>query len=543
VSGRRRTLLVLGLSAPVLIGVGFAGGAFASPAGVLSPVPSAQPKAVGVNSPNVLAAGLQEVARAEGAMPVENPTADVPAFGFNGNGTFLPTLAGDPPSLAEASKTEPDKNTYLVLKGQTGADAGYNYGTHFVFQGHETGVTGQITRVNLDADAAHRVTLLATKDSAGKTLPIFDGSTWDPFAGKLLFTAELGANGGVWQADAGFSATSTAADISGAFGRAGYEGVQTDKDGNIWLVEDTGGTTINGAKLPNSFVFRFIPANKNDLTHGKLQVLQVTSLRDGQPITFSTDPEQAIFGDNIRDLHTVGKKFKTQWVTLHDTAVDGTTPFDANAAAKTAGGTPFKRPENGVFRPGLGFREFYFSETGDTSATSPANDSSRTTVANPDNAFGGLGGIMRLRQDGPSSNSGTLSLAVNGDIDHTSFDNVTFWDKDNLAVAEDRGDLLHSQHNALDSSFLFDVSDPQPKGVRWLAEGRDPAATIDSALLGRPGFQNEGDNEVTGIHVSNGDPSKAGLFGALPPSPFKNGWRVFWTQQHGNNVLWEVQKG
>ena len=39
----------------------------------------------------------------------------------------------------EASKTEPDKNTYLVLEDQKGPDAGYNYGTHFLFQGHEDG--------------------------------------------------------------------------------------------------------------------------------------------------------------------------------------------------------------------------------------------------------------------------------------------------------------------------------------------------------------------------------------------------------------------
>ena len=60
---------------------------------------------------------------------------------------------------------------------------------------------------------------------------------------------------------------------------------------------------------------------------------------------------------------------------------------------------------------------------------------------------------------------------------------------------------------------------------------------------GRPSFQNEGDNEITGIHISDGDPSRSGLFGAETPAPFKDGRRVFWTQQHGNNVLWEIQKG
>ena len=150
---------------------------------------------------------------------------------------------------------------------------------------------------------------------------------------------------------------------------------------------------------------------------------------------------------------------------------------------------------------------------------------------------------MRLSQKTPSSDSGVLSLAVKGDLQHTGFDNVTFWDRNNLAVVEDAGDGLHTQRNALDSGFLYDVSHAQPQAVRFLAEGRDPSATIDSGLQGTAAFQNEGDNEITGIHVSDGDPSKEGLLGAQIPQPFHDGWRVFWTQQHGNNVLWEIERG
>jgi hypothetical protein len=59
-------------------------------------------------------------------------------------------------------------------------------------------------------------------------------------------------------------------------------------------------------------------------------------------------------------------------------------------------------------------------------------------------------------------------------------------------------------------------------------------------LLGSSGFQNEGDNEITGIHVSDGDPSTGGLLGAKIPRSFKDGWRVFYTGQHGDNVTWEI---
>jgi len=73
--------------------------------------------------------------------------------------------------------------------------------------------------------------------------------------------------------------------------------------------------------------------------------------------------------------------------------------------------------------------------------------------------------------------------------------------------------------------------------VRWLAEGRDASATFDAA--GGPSY-NDGDNEITGIHVSDGDPTEAGLLGAEVPNVYAPEWRTFWTQQHGDNVTWEV---
>jgi len=218
---------------------------------------------------------------------------------------------------------------------------------------------------------------------------------------------------------------------------------------------------------------------------------------------------------------------------LHDTDVDGFAVFNANALAKARSATPFKRPENGQFRPGMSFREFFFDETGDTSSTSTANAD-----------HGGYGGVLKLVQSDPSSTRGNLSLFFKGDLEHAAFDNCAFWDEDHIVFAEDRGDTLHAQGNALDSAWLFDVrrdySDPGARPVRILAEGRDPSATIDSGLLGTPGFQNEGDNEITGFHVSDGDASTSGLLGTQRPHPFRDGWRVFYTAQHGDNVTWEI---
>ncbi len=302
----------------------------------------------------------------------------------------------------------------------------------------------------------------------------------------------------------------------------------------------SGGTTIantGGVKLPNSFVYRFVPVNKADLAAGgKLQALQVISDHTGQPITYqpidAAHPNGNALSADQKALHVYGSSFKTQWVTVHDTAVDTSgAPFDANAAAKAAGATPFKRPENGQFRPGTGFREFYFDETGDTNATSVAND-----------GYGGWGTIFKLRLSS-NGETGTLPPVYNGNQEHSGFDNVTFLDSHNLAVVEDAGDGLHAQRGKLDSGYVVDVTHHYSDGatpVRFLAEGRDPSATLDSAFSAYPGFNNEGDNEITGIHASNGDPTARGLLGATVPHLFQDGWRLFWTQQHGDNQTWEI---
>jgi len=461
---------------------------------------------------------------------VENPTDAVKYYGYlNNQPNLVPALG----SNIEATKTEPDKNAYLVLHGLKGADPNYDYGRRFLFQPHEGGPLGILTRINLDADAAHRVTVLATTDSNGTPLPGgFDGITWYPWSARLLLTNEFGGGttGGVWQATLDFP--SAVEDISGVMGRGGYEGIQADSDGNVWMVEDIGGSTVAGARLPNSFIYRFIPKNRHDLRQGgRLQALQVTSKANpGQPIAFQT---VSALTQDIKDLHTYGIVFDTKWVTIHDTDADGFVPFNANALAKTKFATPFKRPENGQFRPDSGFREFFFDETGDTSAT---------TAAGSD--FGGFGGVQKLTQWSPSADAGKLTLFYKGDVVHTGFDNVAFWDENRIVFVEDAGDGLHAQRNALDNGWMLDVrkdyADPSNQPVRIIAQGRDPSATIDSGLLGTAGFQNEGDNEITGIHVSDGDASANGLLGAKIPRPFKDGWRVFYTHQHGDNITWEI---
>jgi len=456
---------------------------------------------------NVLAAGLHQTAVAWGQLPLTNPDATTGNTHYGYNTSAGGPLTQDP---KEAFKTEPDKNVYLV------------FGTHhYLYQGHEGGPAGYVTRIDLDqTDPKKKVSLVADTDAAGAKLPNFDGITWDPFSHQLLLTAESKApTGGVFAVplNAAGDGTGPATRLT-ALGSGGYEGVQNDADGNVWLVEDIGGAaagTGGKGKVPNSYVYRFRPTDKADLTKGgTLQALQVRRA-DGTPVTASqlqVDGREPF----IAALHTYGASFATTWVSV--------TGADSTAGAAAAGATPFKRPENGVFRPGSSFKEFYFTETGDTSSLSDLP--------------GAFGAVFKLSQSGPSAATGKITPAYLGDLAHTGLDNISFASRDELLVVEDAGDTLHGQRNALDSAYLIDLdARPGRTPLRWLAEGRDASATYDA--LFSPGY-NDGDNEITGIHVSDGDVTPAGILGAKSAQAFSHGYRVFWTQQHGDNITWEV---
>jgi hypothetical protein len=475
-------------------------------------VPTANPVAV---SPNVLSPEFTAGLVAQGVDLLENPSGVITQFG----------------NLSDGSRTEPDENTYLILDHNPGGPTpGYDYGRHFLFQGHENSDDlAHVTRINLDvADPDHRITLLTPVDENGLTgFNSIDGSTWNPFSRTLLFTEEAGANGGVIEMGADFDPDTGGGarlrTLYGSLGRGGYEGIHPDDQGNVWIVEDVGGTTVlNRGRNPNSFVYRFIPISSDDLTHGKLQALQVSI--NGSPLVFVPVDAQHPNGDTRSEnqllLHTVGASWPVQWVTIHDTEIDGTDPFDANALAKAAGATPFKRPENGQFQPGSHFRTFFFVITGDTD-----NRAGTDPVLA---ARGAWGGIFHVDL-GASRETGTISLLVLGDADHAAFDNVTFVDdKDTILVTEDRGDTLHDQLNKLDSIWAYKLNTQHPDRslvTRFLALGQDQMATDE-------------DNEPTGLHMSEGDSSISGLIGT---KVFKKGQaRLFFTQQHGENNLFEV---
>jgi uncharacterized protein DUF839 len=465
---------------------------------------------------NVYSTDFSATVVASGTDPLENPSGLITTYGKLSNGT----------------NTEPDQNVYLTLPGKVfGPTPRYNYGHHFLFQGHENaGNLGYVTRINLDvADPAHRITLLTPVGLDGLThLNRLDGSAYDPYTKSLLFAQEGGpTDGGVVEVSLGWPATVTTR--YGFMGQCGLEGIHTDNKGRIYMVEDTGGTSasvdpndINGdkrAKQPNSYIYRFIPSKKNNLgMGGKLQALQVSL--NGTPLVFGGTSAAQIFADVWSPaqlaLHN-GTSYPTKWIQLHDTAIDGTAPFDCNGAARNALATPFKRPENGAFRPDGTFRTFFFTITGDT-------DNRSGSVAGLA-ARGAWGGIFELDLD-HKQDKGNIHLFALGDATHNSFDNMTFGDSQTILATEDRGDTLHDQLDALDSYWAYSLALTAPKRV--IAQGRDVSATPAASE----------DNEVTGGYVANGDHSIGKQYGT--PGHLGAGARAFFTQQHGDNVTYEL---
>src|SRR5439155_18841168 len=158
----------------------------------VSGVPAANPVVI---SNNVLSSEFTDGLVAQGLDVLENPSGVITTLG----------------NLSDGSRTEPDENTYLILDHNPGGPTpDYDYGRHFLFQGHEmpNGNTNRayVTRINLDVAAPdHRITLLTPGDANALTgFNSIDGSTWNPFSRTLLFTQEDGAIGGVIEMGADF---------------------------------------------------------------------------------------------------------------------------------------------------------------------------------------------------------------------------------------------------------------------------------------------------------------------------------------------------
>ena len=246
----------------------------ASVATVASAQPPSAPALTGLSAANTKSPGYAPASRlspelsqtvvAQGAMKLENPSAPIAYYGYYNDGPMLPAPGGvqAPATTSRRARPSPTRTPTWWSTAST-APTRLRLRHALPLPGPRARRrAGYITRINLDADAAHRVTLLAETDSDGTPVPTIDGSTWDPFAQRLLFTTEGGATAPTYAATADYPST-----VDRHLGRrsasGGYEGIQNDCAGNICIVEDIGGAETRPAppppKRPNSFIYRYVP--------------------------------------------------------------------------------------------------------------------------------------------------------------------------------------------------------------------------------------------------------------------------------------------
>ena len=167
-----------------------------------------------------------------------------------------PTRAADGPASAPAQRRRRPSRTRTPTSSSRRASRArtprYDYGTHFLYQGHEGARHREREEAGLHHADQPRRRRGAPRDAA--RVAGLDGQP-DP-DDRRLDVGSVGPAAALHdrerertdlRGDARYP--STVDDVSGALGRGGYEGIQNDSDGNIWIVEDIGGS-IKPARRP-----------------------------------------------------------------------------------------------------------------------------------------------------------------------------------------------------------------------------------------------------------------------------------------------------
>ena len=456
----KKTLAVAGLLITAAIAAAVA---LADSTTDVTGVPSANTRSDGYAPANILSPELQQIVWAQGSTKLENPSG-IAHYGYENDTlgpTALPQMLPTAANPAEAQKTEPDKNTYVVFKrGLHGADPHYDYGTHFLFQGHEARRRrlGYITRINLDADADHRVTLLATRTPPARRSR---RSTARPGTRSRAAAvhhgerrrADLCGHAGLPVHRRGRLRRARPRRLRGNPGRLRRQPL--DRRGH--RRGEQAGTT---AKRPNSFVYRYVPRHPATCTTGKLQVLQVLN-GPGTDHVFEqaalNAPDQVPLTTTATARHPLGDRPRHRG--------RRTAAFNANTARRPPTATPFKRPENGLFRPGSHFQRVLLRRDRRHERHQPRE---RHVPA--------AGRLDRpARRTSPSARQGQADALLRGDEAHAGFDNVAFLSRDMITFVEDAGDGLHrsaTRWTPASCSTSRATTPAANEPVRWLAEGR-----------------------------------------------------------------------
>ena len=524
---RKRTAALTGLAAAcsVAIVVAATGSAWSNDAPDLSNVATANTKSVGYAPASKLSAELRQIGGRPGLDEGREPEhgglllrlrqrhAQRGRPAAHGR---LDRRAGTPRPTRPSRTRTPTSSSTRVCRAPTRPTT---TATHFLFQGHESGSPGYITRINLDADAAHRVTVLATKDDDRRRDRDIDGSTWDPWAQRLLFTTE-NANAPTYSATPGYPSTgrrTSPARSAAAATRAS----RTTRTGTSGSSRTSAARTSRARRRRSRTASSTATSRRSrgDLANGKLQVLQVLNA-SSEPITQASQtplnsPDQVA-------LHTYGSVLQHASGSRSTTRPsDGNAPFNANRSRRPTNGTPFKRPENGALPARTGSsREFFFDETGDTERDQPRERLLRRLDV----------GLQADADRTRRPNTGKLTLFYKGDQAHAGFDNVAFLSKNLITFVEDAGDRLHTPAERARLRLRARRDDGLLEAVRTSRCAGSPRAatprrrsTPTTAASGRT----RATTRSPGIHVSDGDHVQGTGSSApkVPAARSSDGWR------------------
>ena len=357
-------------------------------------------------------------------------------------------------------------------------------------------------------------------------MPTFDGITWDPFTKQLLLTAEAKYPTG------------------GVLGRRPRRAGRRQSTGRAVRLPRAGLWRLRGRpeRLRRQRVARGghrrrqrqrrqdaqqlrlpVPPIRHERPHpgGTLEALQVLR-RDGSPITaaqLSADPAS----EGHRGPAHRGTSFATKWVTAHTGTRSRSTP---PPAPRRQSATPFKRPENGVFRPGHRVRRVLLHRD--------------RRHEHGQHAARGLRRGLPPRAGGPARRHGP-AVAASWATGSTPA-STTSPSPPRTGCSSSRTPATACTPSATRSTpaTWSDVrgDDHKPRRLtRWLAEGRDASATFDAITSPVVQRRRQRDHRHPRLRRR---PTVSGLLGAKLPQPFDGRWRMFWTQQHGDNVTWEI---
>ena len=199
-----------------------------------------------------------------------------------------------------------DDLTDMNVTNETGQHAG-----RYLYRTHEVGSDGAVTVID---QRSGETTTLAQDPTYGR----LDGLTWTPW-GTVLF-AEERVGGRLFEItlDPKDPTVAVSVDVRPELGLMRHEGIGVASDGSVFVIDEFNGGAI----------YRFVPAQRGDLSDGQLYALKLDDLTAAQqawdPATYSA------------------KVGAFTWVPL-DMA---TVVIDAKAAADAVDATEFGRPED-----------------------------------------------------------------------------------------------------------------------------------------------------------------------------------------------------